>query len=179
MIGYVDGLPFHRVARTRPKVGHGPLLYSYTVFVEEGTIPRPRVFAQAVYEILGDRRSWIKSGKVAFQQVASGGNTQVILAKPDTVDRLCAPLQTEGAVSCRMESKVVINVDRWKYAVPHWTGPLRTYRQMVVNHEWGHRIGRGHGYCPGPGEPAPVMQQQTYGLQGCEENSWPLASELL
>ena len=176
--GTVDGLPFYRVARTRPRVGTGPLVYTYTVYVEEGTIARPRDFAQEVYAILSDPRSWIKGGKVSFQQVANEGASQVILAKGATVDKLCAPLQTEGEVSCRMGSKVVINVKRWKWAVPHWTGPIRTYRQMVVNHEWGHRIGKGHGYCSGAGKPAPVMQQQTYGLQGCVENSWPLAGEI-
>ena len=178
-IGTVDGIEFYRVARTRPKVGVGALLYTYTVYVEEGTIARPRVFAQKVHEILSDQRGWTRSCQVSFRQVADGGGTQVILALPDTVDKLCAPLDTRGEVSCRMLTKVVINAERWKHAVPHWTGPLRTYRQMVVNHEWGHRIGKGHAYCPGPGQRAPVMAQQTYGLQGCRENPWPLATEQL
>ena len=176
--GTVDRLPFHRVARSRPRVGTGSTVYTYTIYVENGTISRPYRFAQAVHEILSDRRSWIKGGKVAFQQVADNATTQVVLARPATVDKLCAPLDTQGEVSCRMGSKVVINYERWKNGVPHWEGPIRTYRQMVVNHEMGHRIGKGHAYCSGPGQAAPVMQQQTYGLQGCHENPWPLVWEL-
>ena len=45
--------------------------------------------------------------------------------------------------------------------------PLRT------NGEVSCAIGYGHRACPGPGHPAPVMQQLTYGLDGCLANPWP------
>jgi hypothetical protein len=128
--------------------------------------------------VLADRRGWIRGGRVAFQRVSSGANTQVLLAHPETVDALCYPLNTEGEVSCCQGTRVVLNVKRWRFGVPHWTGRLKTYRQMVVNHEFGHRIGKPHRWCQTPGEPAAVMQQQTYSLQGCRENSWPLDYEL-
>ena len=81
-------------------------------------------------------------------------------------------------MSCCQGRKVVINVLRWKAAVEHWTGSAASYRQMLINHEFGHRIGKGHENCSGQRELAPVMQQQTYGLQGCRANSWPLDHEL-
>ena len=176
--GYVDGLPFIKVMESGPRVGWGPALFTYSVFVEEGTIRRPRRFARKVAKILSDDRGWIRGGKVSFQQVTTNANTSLVLAKPDTVDRLCYPLNTEGEVSCCQQTKVVINIERWKHAVHHWPTGVGTYRQMVVNHEFGHRIGKPHGYCSGMGNLAPVMQQQTYGLQGCQANSWPLGSEL-
>ena len=176
-IGKVDGLPFKRVLGSSPRAGTGQL-YTYTVYVEAGIDINPEGFAAKVEMILGDKRGWIRGGKVAFKRVSKYAGTQLVLAKPDTVDKLCYPLQTEGEVSCCNGTKVVVNVERWMKAVPHWPGSVKTYRQMLVNHEMGHRIGNGHRSCPGEGQLAPVMQQQTYGLQGCKANSWPLASEL-
>jgi hypothetical protein len=54
---------------------------------------------------------------------------------------------------------------------------LRDYRHMVVNHEAGHFLGFGHANCGGPGQLAPVMQQQSINLQGCQHNPWPLQWE--
>jgi hypothetical protein len=176
--GRVDGLPFVRVLGRGPRVGEGTL-FTYTVYVERGTGFKPVVFTRTVEAILADERGWIRGGEVAFQRLPKYAGTQVVLATPPTVDRLCAPLQTEGKVSCNMGTKVVINAVRWREGVPHWTEPLSTYREALLNHEVGHRIGQGHRDCPGAGKKFPIMMQFTYGLQGCSCcNSWPLDHEV-
>ena len=82
--------------------------------------------------------------------------------------------------SCRVGRYVIINQDRWLHTTPVWKDSglgRRNYRHLVVNHETGHWLGHRHAYCGGPGQLAPVMQQQSKGLQGCRANPWPLPRE--
>jgi hypothetical protein len=174
----IDGVQLDPVPGTTGRVGTSSNLYRYTIYVETGLQVQRKRFGRAVDDILGDPRGWIRGNKVSFQRVNVGAGTTIILARGESVDALCYPLQTEGEVSCCVGGKVVINLERWRKGVPHWTGKIHTYRQMLVNHEIGHRIGKSHDYCAGPGKLAPCMMQQTYGLQSCIENSWPLDYEL-
>lgn len=153
--------------------GKGPLK-RYVVQVEKGLPGEPADFAAAVEKILGDQRSWGGDGEMSFQRVADPDDAQirVSLAAPKTLDSLCAPLSTNGYVSCTQGRHVIINQNRWVSGVPHFDGDLDTYRIYVINHEVGHALGHGHVNCSDKGEPAPVMQQQTFGLQGCEKNGW-------
>jgi hypothetical protein len=154
-------------------VGRGQLL-RYLVQVEDGIGQTPAEFAAVVDRTLGDPRSWTAGGEWAFRRVADGQTDFVItLASPETVDRLCYPLETKGYTSCRVGNRVVVNVARWLLAVPGFHGDLVTYRRYVVNHEVGHRLSQGHVSCPAKGGPAPVMLQQTLALQGCRPNAWP------
>ncbi|MCY9787774.1 DUF3152 domain-containing protein [Nocardiopsis sp. EMB25] len=153
-------------------MGEGPLL-TFAVEVEEGLPGDDGDFAAAVEEILGDPRSWGNNGERSVQRVdGDDADVRVILAAPDSVDRLCAPLRTNGFVSCANGNRAIINQNRWVSGVEHFDGDLETYRIYLINHEVGHTLGQGHVFCPGEGEPAPVMQQQTLDLQGCEPNGW-------
>ncbi len=134
---------------------------------------------EVVVSTLTDPRGWQRAG---FSLVRSADAPYVIvLAEPDEVDRLCLPYETYGLYSCQNGPVVALNADRWRTATPQWTGDLATYRQMLVNHEFGHLLGQRHPprpQCPVPGEPALVMSQQSTELDGCLPNPWPLPGEV-
>lgn len=160
------------------EVGSGTL-YRYRVEVEHSTGLDAVQVASFVDHVLGHPRGWTNE-PVAFQRVDTGPAEMVIrLAQPSTVDELCAPLQTNGEVSCTNGDLVVLNLARWNNAVPAYANDIDGYRTLLVNHEVGHRIGHaGHPPCPGPGLPQPVMMQVFYtGLQGCSRNIWPYAAD--
>lgn len=154
----------------------GPLR-RYRVLVEQGTGQDVDAFAATVDDALGDRRSWIASGELRMQRVSepAAADFTIYLATPATSERMCADggLSTDGYTSCRLPGQVIVNLARWMEGVPDYGAPIETYRSYVINHEVGHELGEEHQACPGPGQPAPVMQQQTYGLDGCVANAWP------
>ncbi|NNF52952.1 MAG: DUF3152 domain-containing protein [Acidimicrobiales bacterium] len=153
--------------------GTGPVT-SFSVTVEAGLgLPTDQTTLE-VQSILADHRSWIARFDLRLRRTDDDQRSDIaiLIASPATVDRRCAPLRTNGTLSCRNGRNININVDRWNGAVEHWTAPLSEYRAYVINHEVGHFLGLGHQSCPGSG-PAPVMQQQTKSLHGCSANGWP------
>ncbi|MEI4278172.1 DUF3152 domain-containing protein [Klenkia terrae] len=158
--------------------GSGPL-QRFVVEVEDGIGMDGPAFAAAVEATLGDPRSWGHDGAMSFQRVgaaeAAAGDYdfKVSLVSPGSMETYCPGVGTGGYTSCRYGERAVINLARWETAVPDYAGDVATYRQYVVNHEVGHALGNGHQPCPGAGQLAPVMQQQTLGLDGCQKNAWP------
>ena len=125
-----------------------------------------------------DDRGW-RAGGIAFRQAPRGGDFTLVLAEASTLPSFGAECSTVW--SCRVGRFVVINQDCWKFASPAWNrvrAGLRDYRHLVVTHETGHWLGHGHPGCPGAGQPAPVMTQQSKGLDGCRFNPWPRPDEL-
>ena len=160
-MGHGGGVAAHPAPTSYPSVGAGRFtaadgetpvhgtdgpLRRYRVVVERGAGQDAAVFAATVDEVLADPRSWIASDELRVQRVADAGAA-------DFTIYLATPVTSE--------------------AVPDYGASLDTYRTYVINHEVGHEFGEEHEACPGPGEPAPVMQQQTYGLHGCVANAWP------
>lgn len=152
--------------------GDSGTLLTFNIAVEGGTDQKVAPFAKVVTDTLSDKRSWIAGKQWQFTQVGDGyADFTVYLASPSTRAQLCGADDTY--TSCRNGNAVVLNLERWLLGVPHWTGSLDTYRQYVVNHEVGHRLGEGHVVCPKKGKPSPVMAQQTLELRGCNANAWP------
>ncbi|MEU6267404.1 DUF3152 domain-containing protein [Saccharopolyspora shandongensis] len=155
--------------------GHSGQLMRYRIAVEEDiTGVDPTEIAGEIRTILGDPRGWTAGGDWRFQQVGADEPVDftIYLATPATRDKLCGG-SPDGYTSCRNGASVVLNVARWVDGVPGYGAPLSTYREYMVTHETGHRLGHRHEHGPGPGQLAPVMQQQTLGLRGCLPNPWP------
>ncbi|USQ83354.1 DUF3152 domain-containing protein [Streptomyces phaeoluteigriseus] len=157
--------------------------YTYRVDVEQGIGLDGAVFAQAVQKTLNDDRSWAHNGARTFERIHSGEPDFVItLASPGTTAEWCAKSgldTTEDNVSCDSAAteRVMINAYRWAQGSQTYGDQMYAYRQMLINHEVGHRLGYGHVTCDKDGDLAPVMQQQTKFLEydgiRCLPNPWP------
>ncbi|MER8195245.1 DUF3152 domain-containing protein [Streptomyces microflavus] len=148
----------------------------YRVEVEDGIGVDPDRAAEDIAAILADPRGWSHGGERTFRQVADKSAGLVVkIGTAATTDRLCGAygLKTRGEVNCRGGEQVMVNLKRWQLGSPQFDGPVAEYRALIINHEVGHWLGRGHETCPGKGRPAPAMMQQIDGLKGCVANAWP------
>lgn len=157
--------------------------YRYRVDVEKGLGLDGDLFAEAVQKTLNDDRSWAHGGAKTFERISSGKPDFVItLASPGTTADWCAKSEldtSEENVSCdsAKTERVMINAFRWAQgSTTFGAQAMYAYRQMLINHEVGHRLGHGHVSCRTPGALAPVMQQQTKSLDidgiKCRPNPW-------
>ena len=86
-------------------------LFNISIKVESGLNLEPNCLSNMIIGILNDPRGWSTIEDRDFQTVASeDADLNVVFAKPETVDELCYPLQTNGIYSCRNERNVVINM---------------------------------------------------------------------
>lgn len=136
-------------------------------------------FTRDVLAVLCHERSWIASGRVAFQYDPSG-RLLVGLRTQQNKNRICSPHTGYG--SCQKPGQVVINANRWFGGSKFLPLGVADYRRLVLNHEVGHAVGQRHRGCHVDGAPAPVMMQQSLGLETegrtCKANPWPLRFEL-
>jgi len=131
-------------------------------------------FATQADQILNDPNGWARAS-IHFEQVKSGGAFTLWLSEDrylPSFSRICSTYY-----SCSVGNNVIINHDRWMSGTAIKMS-IGDYRHMVVNHEVGHWLGWGHSYCPGKGQAAPLMMQQSKGLNGCVGNPYPLPREL-
>lgn len=134
-------------------------------------------FRAIAAQTLGDARGWTGQGAVAFRAVDDEADMRLWLATPAEVaaaDPVCS-----SDYSCRVGRDVLINLRRWRQGTTSYADrSLAEYRAYVINHEVGHWLGLPHEGCSGFGADAPVMLQQSKGLDGCDSRVWPLHREV-
>ncbi|MFE0041680.1 DUF3152 domain-containing protein [Streptomyces albireticuli] len=177
---------FETVGGHDKATGKGEVL-RYRVDVEKGLPLDGGLFATAVQRTLSDERSWGHGGDRTFERVSTGPTDFVItLASPGTTATWCAKSgldTTQDNVSCDSAAtdRVMINAYRWAQGAQTYGDRMHAYRQMLINHEVGHRLGHDHETCAKEGALAPVMMQQTKFLTTdgatCRPNPWPFPGE--
>lgn len=161
-----------------PAAAATTITYTYEVRTLGTVRSNVNLFIAHAQSTYADARGWGLGGSIRFARVASGGHFTLWLAqasKVPTFSSVCSALY-----SCRVGRHVIINDDRWAFGSSRLNMALDDYRHMVVNHETGHWLGFGHRSCPGAGQPAFVMQQQSKGgtyLGACVPNPWPRQEE--
>jgi hypothetical protein len=144
---------------------------------EEGT-----AFKHEVETILNDPRGWdVEFTRLkTVNQIKNKPKKQAFLIRltPDDVISTMYPDFQEDQLSvANMDDRIIdINYCRWTEDCPNDSQlALENYHQYVVMHEVGHILGKPH---PAPSKlpnqtKAPIMMQQTLGIQNYQPNSWP------
>lgn len=125
-------------------------------------------FKRDVMICLADPGGWESKG-YSFIPVKSNPHVTIHL----TSRRQLRRNGCDDTLSCAIMggNQLWVNEERWKNGTAKSGQDLDGYRQYVISHEMGHILGRDHAKCPGPGQPAPIMLQQTLGLRGCLPNT--------
>lgn len=174
----------------------------FTVEVEDGvdtsSMGGDDALSQMIDATLADPKGWTADSRFKFIHVRSSDNPdfRFQLTSLDTTHELCGnDLRLETSCFTSAGDRIVINHARWIRGAVPFQGDVGSYRQYLINHEFGHGLGYArHEPCSKEGALAPVMMQQTlslnnsqlYGLDKnevypdnnltCVANSWPYPS---
>lgn len=140
----------------------------YTTVVDPGVSYDPRQFADEIAIYLADPDGWVSRG-ITF--VASTRHPEMVIHL--TPQSKMRAIGCDSHLSCAEFNgrEVHLNANRWLHGAPASRLALSAYRQYMVTHEVGHILGYDHQSCPGRGQPAPVMVQQTLGIGVCKPNT--------
>ena len=107
---------------------------------------------------------------ILFVPCKENPDFHIRLSSDSTITKICG---LPSGLSCaELGGKhMYLNFDRWMHGSAKSGLDLANYRQYMVSHEVGHILGHEHVKCPGRGNPAPIMMQQTLGIQNCKPNT--------
>ena len=128
-----------------------------------------------ILQTLNDGRAW------PFQWIESSRAPHWIVTLEDQayIDSVARGIKGLSVTFLSETPASMLSLQNW-VTVPRPLEGLysRTdYCRYLVLHECGHALGLSHARTCGPDGKAPIMIQQTRGLQGCAKNTWPLPNE--
>jgi len=140
----------------------------YSAHVDTDVHYPKQTFLDLLQIYLADPDGW--AGKGYHFEYDPKASLIIRLSSTRTIQTECG---LPKGLSCAVlgGKKMWLNSDRWLKGAPASQLPLDSYRQYMVSHEMGHILGHEHSNCPGKGEEAPIMLQQTLGLKGCRPNT--------
>lgn len=127
-----------------------------------------RQFDFYLMSYLNSPDGWSQKGY--FFEPDTNGHVEITLSSTKTIKKACG---LPAGLSCAELGgrRMYLNAERWFHGAPKSGLNLEDYRQYMVSHEMGHILGHDHKKCPCRGCSAPIMMQQTLGLQGCSPNT--------
>jgi len=146
-----------------------PKVIRYTTLVDPGIRYPREEFAELVQIYLADPEGWEAHG-YRFEFSTHGHDVLIRLVSPKDIVKICG-LPDNLSCATMNGHNIYLNANRWLHGAPASKMPLDSYRQYMVSHEMGHILGHEHEKCPGRGQPAPIMLQQTLGPKGCAPNT--------
>ena len=152
---------------------------TYSVSADPDTKFPNQEFGDLVQIYLSDPNGWEGHG-YRFKRVDHNPAVVIRLSSPATLRKNGC----DDHLSCAELGgrRMWLNSWRWLHGARASKQDLDNYRQYMVSHEIGHILGYDHFKCPGVGEAAPIMLQQTLGLHGCAPNlditEWDLKAKV-
>lgn len=143
----------------------------YTTIVDSGVKYDSKKFGEEVDMYLADPDGWESKGYTFVRVKTHTPKTvKIHLSTPEATHKMGC---SKGLSCAEMDGYIIrFNSMRWTQGAERTQLPLDEYRQYVVSHEMGHILGHDHTDCPGAGQPAPVMMQQTrIGIGKCKPNN--------
>lgn len=136
--------------------------------------PAEKAFVMAT---LNDERGW----PYRWVESARAPDWILTLEDQDYIDSVARGLKGLSVTFMSERPSSMLSLQNWEH-VPRPVAEKYTrtdYCRYVLLHECGHALGLNHprNGCSATGL-APIMIQQTRGLQGCAKNTWPLPSEV-
>ncbi len=148
--------------------------YTFRIIIDEDVQKRFMIknVSQVQYYImiyLNDPDGWNSKG-YTFEHVDMNEDVLIRLSSPKTIKDKCG--LPENLSCAELGGKhMYLNAERWYYGAKQSKLDLENYRQYMVSHEIGHILGFDHQKCPCAGCKAPIMMQQTLGIEKCIPNT--------